>query len=99
MKKALILGIFNNYHIFRHSGHENVIKLLIDHGVDLNCRDATLRTPLHWSCESGHANVVTILVKKGANMTLKDNFGWAPIHRAVFSGEIQNYQFHQILFW
>lgn len=80
--------MYNNYHIFRHSGHKNVIQVLLDHGADLNSRDTALRTPLHWSCELEHQDVIEFLIEKGANITLKDNFGWAPLHRAVFLGKI-----------
>ncbi|KAK1856301.1 ankyrin repeat protein [Colletotrichum chrysophilum] len=53
-------------------GQQNVIKLLLDNGVDLLVEDAFGRTPLVLSAELGHADILRMLLH--ARDSVHDNF-------------------------
>ena len=40
---------------------EAVLMLLAAPGVDVNCTDARMTTPLHWAAVSGHAPIIKVL--------------------------------------
>jgi hypothetical protein len=51
-------------------GHEPVVRLLIDHGVDVNaCRPLTNETPLMVAAYKGHSGVVQMLLAAGCDVT------------------------------
>jgi hypothetical protein len=48
-------------------GHAEVVKLLLEHGADVNVKDRFYTaTPLLWAVEHGHAEVVRALLAKGS---------------------------------
>ncbi|XP_029468099.1 protein phosphatase 1 regulatory inhibitor subunit 16B [Rhinatrema bivittatum] len=47
---------------------EEIIKLLLNHGANVNARDNELWTPLHASATCGHINLVKILIQQGADL-------------------------------
>ena len=48
-------------------GHLEVVRTLIEHGADVNHKDATYgSTPITWAAYGGHADIVTLLLSKGA---------------------------------
>ncbi|KAF2181428.1 ankyrin, partial [Zopfia rhizophila CBS 207.26] len=55
-------------------GHEVVVKLLLDKGVDLEAKDKDNgQTPLLWAAQYGHEAVVELLLNTGADLEAKDN--------------------------
>lgn len=66
------------------NGQAEVVKLLIDMGVDKEAQDRDDRTALHAAAEHGHENVVTLLLELGAN---KEGAGdYTPLGAAVSEG-------------
>lgn len=51
-----------------HSGHEKVIRVLIDAGADVNPTDKQHATPLHLAAQEGHLNVVKVLLDYQADV-------------------------------
>ncbi|XP_069099881.1 protein phosphatase 1 regulatory inhibitor subunit 16B isoform X1 [Pleurodeles waltl] len=47
---------------------EEVIKLLLNHGANVNSKDNELWTPLHAAATCGHINLVKILIQYGADL-------------------------------
>ena len=48
-------------------GYLEIVRTLIEHGADVNHKDATYEsTPITWAAYSGHAQVVALLLVKGA---------------------------------
>ena len=45
---------------------EAVARLLVEHGADVEARDWSGRTPLHWAAQFGHAEVARFLIGVGA---------------------------------
>jgi ankyrin repeat protein len=53
----------------------SVIRLLLDHGADVNARAKNSSTPLHWASKYGAPEVVRVLLEHGADVKAKDNDG------------------------
>lgn len=49
-------------------GKENLAKLLVEYGADVNAKDIVGDTALMWAANGGHLNVVEFLVEHGANV-------------------------------
>ena len=59
-------------------GHENIVKLLLQSGANINIKDNTGSTALMHAASSNafrHINVAELLLKNGADITAKDNSG------------------------
>ena len=63
-----------------------VVKLLIDHGVDINATNGRNRTALLEASKIGHKDLVAYLIEHGANLYHEDNDGWTSVHYAALSG-------------
>ena len=48
------------------------VEQLIGSGTDVDERDPTEKTALHWAADGGHLDVVQVLIASGANVNLKD---------------------------
>ena len=77
-----------------HCGHHDVIKELLsdDAQCDVNCKDKTGATPLHYvssgECIGGHIETAKLLLEKnGCDPNCKDMEGNTPIHYACYSDE------------
>ena len=62
------------------AGNIEAVKQAIAAGADVNTKDESLRTPLHWAAEGGHKEVAVLLIAKGADVNAKDSRGWTPLH-------------------
>jgi ankyrin repeat protein len=65
------------------SGHEGVVRLLLENGAELESRDISGQTALSRAAEDGHEGVVKLLLVKNANISSTDIWGWSPHSRAV----------------
>jgi ankyrin repeat protein len=63
----------------------NTVKLLLEHGADVNMRALDNSTPLHVAMEYGRVKIVPMLLEHGANVDAKDKNGRTPLHEAVES--------------
>ncbi|KAM9371963.1 protein phosphatase 1 regulatory inhibitor subunit 16B isoform 1-T1 [Phaethornis superciliosus] len=48
--------------------YEEIVKLLLSHGANVNAKDNELWTPLHAAATCGHINLVKILIQHGADL-------------------------------
>jgi len=44
------------------NGHTALVEYLINKGAHVDCRDKTLRTPLHLACLAGHSVIARCLI-------------------------------------
>ncbi len=75
-------------------GQEDVVRLLLDLGADINQVDGSLHSPkgtpkrqtaLHKAAAALKANCVEVLLKAGADKTMKDSRGATPYDSAYVS--------------
>ncbi|XP_018027492.1 protein fem-1 homolog A-like [Hyalella azteca] len=70
------------------AGHENVVKILIKHGANVNSVSDTGSTPIRSACYMSHIKIVQYLVASGADI-LKPNFnGGTCLINSVQSAEL-----------
>lgn len=63
------------------NGHENIVKLLVDAGCKLDCRNSDKDTPLLDAVENGHLAVVKLLLDAGVNPRKADAEGHEPLDK------------------
>ena len=65
------------------SGHASTVRLLLEHGSDIDAQDLLMHTPLFRACEMGHTDVVQALIDGGAQVEVIDQDGRSPLHWSV----------------
>ena len=65
------------------SGHDDVVKLLLDAGAEPNMTDTMATTPLHEAAGNGHIIVVKILLDARDDPNTTDENGRTPLYRAA----------------
>jgi ankyrin repeat protein len=68
------------------SGHDSIVKLLIEKGAELDSKDNNGRTALSWATQFKRDSVVELLIGKGAELESRDNDGRTALSLAVESG-------------
>ncbi|CZR64265.1 related to ankyrin [Phialocephala subalpina] len=78
-------------------GHENVVKLLLKQGAEVNSIDSEYgRTPLSWAAKNLHEVVVRLLLEAGADVNLRGGqYGESGLHLAAGIGD--KAMVHQLL--
>ena len=66
----------------------DIVKVLIDSGVDINITNLHGQTPLHIAAFKGNAKVVKVLLKNKSNPKARDYKGKTPLHYAAQSGSL-----------
>ncbi|XP_069973241.1 uncharacterized protein [Penaeus vannamei] len=62
--------------------------MLLDDGAEVNAKDRSDSSPLHWAAGGGHDAVVELLLSKGAHVNAGNRFGQRPIHYAAYFGHL-----------
>ncbi|CAJ1342199.1 unnamed protein product, partial [Effrenium voratum] len=70
-------------HLAARSGHAEALRLLHNHGCEMEAMDRFGRTALHLACEHGKADVVKVLLDCGARPGLEDKTGRNALHLAA----------------
>ncbi|WP_349967135.1 ankyrin repeat domain-containing protein [Wolbachia endosymbiont of Armadillidium arcangelii] len=74
-------------HVAARGGFENVAKVLVAAGADVNKKDSKHKKfPLHLAAENGHAEVVEFFLNKGISVNVMDKEGNTPLHYAADNG-------------
>ena len=66
---------------------EEVAKLLIDAGSDINKGDKDGKTPLHYAARYGKEDVAKVIIEAGADINKGNGDGNSPLHYAARYGE------------
>ncbi len=80
----------NNDNMFKAAHDQNwtLVKKLVEKGADLQAKDNSGRTVLHFAAMSGDLDTVKWLVEKGADLQAKDNEGLTVLHWAANYGRL-----------
>lgn len=73
-------------HIASLAGCEEVVKLLLQNGANVNVQSLSGFTPLYMAAQENHDNVVRILLANGANQALATEDGFTPLAVALQQG-------------
>jgi ankyrin repeat protein len=65
------------------NGHIDAMRLLINHGANINKKDNDKWTPLHEASWNGNIDAMQLLIDAGADVNEKDNTGWTPLLRGI----------------
>jgi ankyrin repeat protein len=60
-----------------------IVRLLIEQGVDVTAKDKNLSTPLHLASSLGIPKIVQLLIERGADITANDASRRTPLHIAT----------------
>ena len=52
-------------------------------GADINVKNSSGRTPLHYAADNGHTTIVEYLLTKGAEINVKNNNDNTPLQLAA----------------
>ena len=77
--KAVINSGLTPLHIAAHYGHEAVVKVLLESGVDANMASDKGVTPLQMATQGGQPAVVKVLLEAGADANKASNTGCTPL--------------------
>lgn len=66
----------------------NVVKILLEYGVDIDVQNNGGMTAVHWAVEVGYLDIIKCLVEKRANVEAKDNNGGTVLHWAAKFGKL-----------
>ena len=69
-------------------GSEKVVRLLVDHGADIEATSDGGVTALLDAASKGHVLVVGLLLEKGADIKAVDNRIWTALHRAASGDQV-----------
>ncbi|XP_046675432.1 putative ankyrin repeat protein RF_0381 [Homalodisca vitripennis] len=69
-------------------GRRDMVKLLLQRGVDIEARNKARQTALHLAAVEGHADIVQELVMSGADIESRDYGGRTSLFMAVSAGHL-----------
>lgn len=69
------------------AGHQDITKLLLQHGAKVNLQDKSGRTPLMHNAWRGNTAIMQVLLDSGADFALTNKAGEGALHEAVRSGQ------------
>jgi ankyrin repeat protein len=73
-------------HAASRTGHLQVVRFLLRHGVPVNVQDSTKYTPLILASWYGHRDVAQCLLEHGADVDWLDGDGGTPLSSAAYRG-------------
>jgi len=65
------------------NGHEEIVRLFLEYGADVNKTNEQGSTAMHWACLNGHANIVQLLLDKGGSASTCNAAGRTPLDEAM----------------
>jgi len=68
---------------------ESIIYFKEKFGMDINIKDHSGSTPLHWACHTGSELSLNFLISYGADVNSRDAVGITPLHLSAISEKIR----------
>ena len=69
-------------------GHEEIVKLLLEEGIDVDAQGGEYGNALQAASCGGHKQIVKLVLQKGADTTKRSNKGWTPLYSAARNGHL-----------
>lgn len=66
-------------------GHEDAVRMLLDHGAAVNAQSKSGTTPLSLAAQRGHIDVVQLLVKRKADLNITARLNHTPLEQAILN--------------
>jgi ankyrin repeat protein len=76
----------------RSVNHTEIVRLLIEHGADINVKNRVGHTPLYYAVKYKNINLIRELIEHGANVTERDDFGSTYLHIASSFANLETVQ-------
>ncbi len=76
-------------HVAAGKGHLQLVRLLLESGVDVNANNGHQDTPLHFAATHGYPDVGLELLARGADKDPRNDRGLTPLHLAAMSGRLK----------
>jgi len=73
--------------------HESLLAFMFENGFDVNVKDGSKNTPLHYAADKGHLSVVEFLVNHGADANVKNDNGLSPFHLSAKKAHLNVVEF------
>ncbi|MBN1973416.1 MAG: ankyrin repeat domain-containing protein [Sedimentisphaerales bacterium] len=64
----------------------DLIQFLLSKGAEVNIKNISGNTPLHYAASQGEKNITELLISKGTNLHIQNIDGQTPLHSAVYYG-------------
>ncbi|XP_058705612.1 ankyrin repeat and SAM domain-containing protein 3 isoform X1 [Poecile atricapillus] len=74
-------------------GHDNIVHLLLEAGVNVNIPTLEGQTPLMLASSCGNESVAYFLLQQGAELEMKDIHGWTALFHCTSAGHQQMVKF------
>ncbi|CAL1599226.1 unnamed protein product [Knipowitschia caucasica] len=74
-------------------GHDNIVNLLLEAGVNVNATTANGLTPLMLAASCGNESIAYFLLQQGAELEMKDFRGWTALFHCTSTGHQQMVKF------
>ena len=66
--------------LFEEEGTADIVPFLLRHGADVNARDFSLSTPLHYALGCGNVEAAQLLLESGADIEARNDQGMTPLY-------------------
>ena len=66
-------------------GHESVVRLLLERGIDVNIRGEGNNTPLITAAKAGQDRITKLLIKRGVDLNLQNQIGGSALMMAAYT--------------
>jgi len=83
---SLDINKCNGLHHAAGKGELEIVKLLLEAGIKVDCRDVYMMTPFLMCVRSGRIEVAKYLIEKGANKNMTDRNGRGAVFEAITNG-------------
>lgn len=83
---STLLDDWTALHLASNEGHEEVVRILIEYGANIESETRMNRRALHIACIRGNLEVVKILLDANAEKNPKDKDFYTPLHFAAENG-------------
>jgi len=74
-------------HLAAKQGHQKIITILLEHGIDTSSKDTHGQTSLHVAAVNGQINAVCTLLGSGMDVDIKNDQGQTPLVLAIEHGQ------------